>query len=80
MEPVLYFTTTLVSRRYDDRELLLRHELHRVRVHERRTARQARRRRMRRWISATASRLTHPDVATIGRPSESRTDLDHRGT
>ena len=79
MEPIHYYATTLVSPRYDDRELLQRLELHHVLVQERRTARQARQQRMRKWISTTASRLMHPDVATTGRPSESRIDLGHRG-
>jgi hypothetical protein len=79
MEPIHYFATTLVSPRYDDRELLQRFELHHAQVHARRAAREARKRRMRKWISTTASRLMHPGVATTGRPSESRIDFDHQG-
>jgi hypothetical protein len=79
MEPLHYFATTLVARRYDDRELLHQVEAHQARVHERRMARQARQQRMKRWIATTASRMMRPDVATTGRPSETRTDFDHQG-
>ena len=79
MEPIHYFAATLVTRRHDDRELLRLSELHHARIHERRMARRAHRRRILTWLSSTASGLAHPDSTGRERRSESRLDLDHRG-